>query len=182
MCEDIVLAPFMDSLCVRNKIMYELLWRTVYALLGCYFGVYSPRWCAARAINTKITLSWAHKQFATRVHALCSITYYCIGSWINYIRNRYNALAIGDCNTQWWSCANSWTTNGHCSLIKPRVPASTGDTKGYSSMFHYNDFILSMMASQITSLTIVYSTVYSGADQRKHHSSASLAFVRGIHR
>ena len=38
------------------------------------------------------------------------------------------------------------------------------------------------MASQITSLTIVYSTVYSGADQRKHQSSASLAFLRGIHR
>ena len=38
------------------------------------------------------------------------------------------------------------------------------------------------MASQITSLTIVYLTVYSGADQRKHQSSASLAFVRGIHR
>ena len=36
------------------------------------------------------------------------------------------------------------------------------------------------MASQITSLTIVYSAVYSGADQRKHQSSASLAFVRGI--
>ena len=32
-------------------------------------------------------------------------------------------------------------------------------------------------------LTIVYSTVYSGADQRKHLiSSASLAFARGIHR
>ena len=38
------------------------------------------------------------------------------------------------------------------------------------------------MASQITSLTSVYSTVYSGTDQRKHQSSASLAFVRGIHR
>ena len=38
------------------------------------------------------------------------------------------------------------------------------------------------MASQITSLTIVYSTVYSGADQRKHQSSASLAFVRRIYR
>ena len=38
------------------------------------------------------------------------------------------------------------------------------------------------MASQITSLTMVYSTVYSGADQRKHQSSASLAFVQGIHR
>ena len=38
------------------------------------------------------------------------------------------------------------------------------------------------IASQITSLTIVYSTVYSDADQRIHQSSASLAFVWGIHR
>ena len=38
------------------------------------------------------------------------------------------------------------------------------------------------IASQITSLTIVYSTVYSDADQRKHQRSASLAFVRGIQR
>ena len=38
------------------------------------------------------------------------------------------------------------------------------------------------LASQITSLTIVYSTVDSDADQRKHQSSASLAFVQGIHR
>ena len=37
------------------------------------------------------------------------------------------------------------------------------------------------MASQITSLTIVYSAGYSDADQRKHQSSASLAIVRGIH-
>ena len=29
---------------------------------------------------------------------------------------------------------------------------------------------------------MIYWTVYSGADQRKHQSSASLAFVRGIHR
>ena len=41
---------------------------------------------------------------------------------------------------------------------------------------------MSAMASQITSLTIVYSTVYWGTDQRKHQSSAPLAFVRGIHR
>ena len=38
------------------------------------------------------------------------------------------------------------------------------------------------MASQITNFTIVYSTVYAGADQRKHHSSESVAFVRRIHR
>ena len=38
------------------------------------------------------------------------------------------------------------------------------------------------MTSQWASLTIVYSIVYSDADQRKHQSSASLGFVRGIHR
>ena len=47
---------------------------------------------------------------------------------------------------------------------------------------HYNDVIMTTIASQITSLAFVYSTVYSDADQRKHQSSASLAFVWGIHR
>ena len=46
----------------------------------------------------------------------------------------------------------------------------------------YTDCRMSALASQITSLTIVYSTVYSDADQRKHLNSAPLAFVRGIHR
>ena len=46
---------------------------------------------------------------------------------------------------------------------------------------HYNDVIMTTIASQITSLAAVYSTVYSDADQRKHQSSASLAFVWGIH-
>ena len=45
------------------------------------------------------------------------------------------------------------------------------------AILHYNDSMISAMVSQITSLTIVYSTVYSDADQRKHQSSASLAFV-----
>ena len=42
---------------------------------------------------------------------------------------------------------------------------------------HYIDVIMTTMASQFTSLTVVYSTVYSDADQSKHQSSASLAFV-----
>ena len=46
----------------------------------------------------------------------------------------------------------------------------------------YCTVIMSLMASQITSLTIVYSPVCSDTEQRKHQSSASLAFVRGIHR
>ena len=48
-------------------------------------------------------------------------------------------------------------------------------------MEHYSDVIMSTRVSQITSLIIVYSTIYSSADQRKHQSSASLAFVQGIH-
>ena len=48
--------------------------------------------------------------------------------------------------------------------------------------FHYTDVIMIAVVSQITSLAIVYSLVYSGADQRKHQSSGSLAFVWGIHR
>ena len=47
---------------------------------------------------------------------------------------------------------------------------------------HYDDVIMTMLASQITSLIVVYSIVYSGVNQRKHQSSASLAFVREIHR
>ena len=47
---------------------------------------------------------------------------------------------------------------------------------------YHSDVVMGTMASQVTSLTIVCSTVYSGADQRKHQSSTSLAFMRGIHR
>ena len=50
-----------------------------------------------------------------------------------------------------------------------------------STSIHYNDVIMGTMASQINSLTIVYSNVYSGADQRKHQSSASLAFITGFY-
>ena len=52
----------------------------------------------------------------------------------------------------------------------------------YFRNHHYSDVIMGAMAFQITSLMIVYLAVYSGADQIKHQSSASLAFVRGIHR
>ena len=47
---------------------------------------------------------------------------------------------------------------------------------------YYTDVIMGTIASQITSLTIVHLNIYSDADQRKHHSSPSLAFVWGIHR
>ena len=68
-----------------------------------------------------------------------------------------------------------FTVTGCCKDFPMKV-------KAYLTSTHYNDVIMTTAASQITSLTVVYSTVYSEADQRKHQSSASLAFVRGIHR
>ena len=47
---------------------------------------------------------------------------------------------------------------------------------------HYTALIMGAMASQITSLAIGYSTVYSGADQRKHQSSASRWSVNSPHK
>ena len=52
----------------------------------------------------------------------------------------------------------------------------------FLSFTPYCDVIIGTMASQLTSLIIAFSAVYSDADQRKHQSSASLAFVRKIHR
>ena len=51
----------------------------------------------------------------------------------------------------------------------------------YIFLYHYSDVIIGAMASQITSVSIAYSAVRSGADQRKHQSSASLAFAMRIH-
>ena len=50
-----------------------------------------------------------------------------------------------------------------------------------TAVCHYNYVIMSVMAFQITGVPIVCSTVCSRAEQRKHQSSAPLAFVRGIH-
>ena len=87
-------------------------------------------------------------------------------------------------------CCCCFAVDLHCDVIVTSVLSPQhwiihlSDTEtGYSILgCHYNDVIMSLFASQITSLTIVYSTVYSDADQRKHQSAASLAFVRGIHR
>ena len=60
--------------------------------------------------------------------------------------------------------------------------AATAPVDSKLEISHYIDVIMTTMASEITSLTVVYSTIYSDTNQRKHKSSASLAFVWGIHR
>ena len=69
-------------------------------------------------------------------------------------------------------------TEGTCDFWKTKIRLS----HIISTILHYNDVILSAMASQITSLTIVYSTVYSGADQRNIRVPRYWPFVQGIHR
>ena len=63
---------------------------------------------------------------------------------------------------------------------KSQTPWPPQETYSYekSCRLHCNYVIMNAMASQITSFTIVYPSVYLGTDQRKHQSSASLAFVR----
>ena len=72
-----------------------------------------------------------------------------------------------------------WTTWTPTSAV-PKEAVTLNHSLTYINMYikHYGDVIMNAITSQITSLAIVYSTVYSDADQRNHQSSASLAFVR----
>ena len=97
-------------------------------------------------------------------------------------------ICIGEQIPAWWQnlCSDCVLTfNVHRHGCKQGCFAHIGDITMTGvdvpdGKFHI-DVKMSTMASQITSLTVIYSTIYSGTDQRKHQSSASLAFVRGIH-
>ena len=78
-----------------------------------------------------------------------------------------------------WKLTKSWAILYYWSPVQNVTHQAASLHKGSA---HYSVVIMGSIASQITSLTIVYSAVNSGADQRKHQSSASLAFVWGIHR
>ena len=78
--------------------------------------------------------------------------------------------------------ANAKNFLSHCNDTVGELRSVLCTTKILIHTTHYSDVIMGAMASQITSLTVVYSTVCPGADQRKHQSSASQGFVRGIRR
>ena len=81
--------------------------------------------------------------------------------------------------THWWSVnsPHKGPVTGDLGDIGSYLASKSGRLDG-RILTHYSDAIMGAMASQITSLMIVYSI----ADQRKHQSPASLAFLRGIHR
>ena len=104
---------------------------------------------------------------------------YCLKIWTS--PRSWLHATIKQCGHQWLKMLqSSWHTGVYFhNCVKPLQIDRLVQKRRNS---HYNDAIMGTMASQITSLTSVYSTVYSGANQRKHQSSASLAFVLGIHR
>ena len=120
-------------------------------------------------------------------------------------KNLLHIIIIGSClyGAKDWQCKSLWfhrdviammnkiytcqTFYNMNNSVRDAVPwiincGHFEDTRHNKGISHYDDVIMGTITSQITSLTIVYSIVYSDADQRKHQSSASLAFVRGIHR
>ena len=87
---------------------------------------------------------------------------------------------LDDWSTVTWAIA---IAHCHLSIALNDMGKTPKCSKTRTVHIHYNsDVIMTTMASQITSLTVVYSIVYSDTDLRKHQSSALLAFVRGIHR
>ena len=94
--------------------------------------------------------------------------------WTLYFTFQLNLSAIcpNTLVTEWWS--------RFVQHIRCWAPKKIGN--GVWPIYHFSDVIMSALASQITGVSIIYSTVYSGTDQRKHQNSASLALVGGIHR
>ena len=130
---------------------------------------------------TLLSVSWIMHLF-TRIELFRGVTFKTISSWtilIKYsgpIPSYINRLILFR-----FVITISWTFVGllTCGGVQ------FGQVVGHACLHlhtHYSDVIMSTMASQIISFATVYLTVYSDADQNKHQSSASLAFVWGIHR
>ena len=114
--------------------------------------------------------------------ALYQIARMILGSMLSLCRHRrkYDPLAtISKCDS---SVVRIRVTTIHGLMWCKQISIVSNAVDGDQQKHHYNDVIMVAISSQITSLAIVYSTVYSDADQRKHQSSALLTFVRGIHR
>ena len=99
--------------------------------------------------------------------------------YVEYVSMEYGLTTV---KSAWWLLIVCCIYGGPSAFVtKTRVGRRIA-RRQTSCYAHYGDVIMSAIASQMTSLTIVYSTVYWGTDQRKHQSSALLAFVREIHR
>ena len=102
---------------------------------------------------------------------------------VSCIRKRLYYVITDTCLSLCSGLAKPLLTLRHACMITPYGNLSSLIHAPVSDMpcqWHYNDVIMSVTVSQITGPTIVYSILHSGADQRKHQSSVSLAFVRPV--
>ena len=97
-----------------------------------------------------------------------------------------DTTSTAETKINWTIVSVAWRVSKRSASVVPIISLGYKfifGTGGLTKQLHHNnDVIMTWIASQITSLTVVYSIVYSDADQRKHQSSALLAFVWGIHR
>ena len=131
----------------------------------------------------RVQLTIFHHWFRKWLGAVQATSHYLNQWWLVY-RRIYASRGFNELSAH-YNCFMHITTPPlwwHVHNFEAILSALLNLNLEWNSVTHYTDVIMAAIASQITSLTIVYSTVYSDADQRKHQSSASLAFVRGIHR
>ena len=128
---------------------------------------------SAKLLNSQWPMTILRRRTTLVQEKACCLTgpsYYPNQCWLNI--NRVLWHSPRKFHTQ---CSRylslTWVWTYFWFVIAPHLPG----TNEY-------DVILGAIASQITNLTIVFSTVYLDTDQRNHQSSASLAFLRGIHR
>ena len=117
------------------------------------------------------------------VYDMTSYTDEILGLWVDYHDAGFPSLNSLWPSDIWWHGSGStlFQVNA-CCLMAPGLRKNQCCLNHQLGPLHYSNVMMSMMASQITGLTSVYSTVCLGADQRKQQRSASRAFVGGIHR
>ena len=124
---------------------------------------------SAEELTKWILMNLQHKLRPKLYDSSPSVMWTC-----HLISNNKNLVEDEEC------CFNQRKQNA--TKIRKLVKCSVSSCSRALWTIHYIDVIMTTVASQITSVTVVNSIVYSRADQRKHQSSTSLAFVRGIHR
>ena len=158
------------------------------------FGVYDVRWLFLAQVHVVPLKRFVLSSVCMTPRSTTRMVWVRLFGFITYVDRFSPRFTLSRCSVSYflvfaWHPAppHAWCECGYLVWKMAAIlsrPQCVNDTwiccEG--SAFHYNDVTMGAIASQITSLTIVFSTVYLDTDQRKHQSSASLAFVRGIHR
>ena len=142
LCNDLRLVGYKMVNIIAMQTLFVVKWIRITYKQMCFIFMYSPVILRENDINFSITVK-------------------------DLLLYRYfNGLA--EINPWFWKCALSlWFQFNWIEVNNIAVIKHIAKHIGTMCIFHYSDVIMGTIASQITSLTIVYSTVYSGADQRK---------------